>query len=162
VSLRDAAYSIAIERVARACRERDGSDMNPYVLLGSRIGTPEAASLAERLAAWHDSMVAHERRLRIARTDDLCDDECPHVEARALWTEAVATFGDRAAELRFLRSRAITPAAAEANNLAPVAARADGADAERRSSLKHRVVIANSGRSSTARAEASQSRTVEI
>ena len=88
----------------------DGSDMNPYVLLGSRVRTPGAASLVERLAAWHDSMVTHERRLRLARTDDLCDDECPHVEARALWTEAVATLGDRAAELRFLRSRAMTAA----------------------------------------------------
>jgi hypothetical protein len=80
--------------------------MNPYVLLGSAAGTPEAASLAERLAAWHDSMVAHERRLRLARTDNLCDDECPHVEARSLWTEAVATLGDRATERGFLRSRA--------------------------------------------------------
>jgi hypothetical protein len=77
--------------------------MNPYVQLGSGVGTPEAASLAERLAAWHDSMVAHERQLRLARADDLCHDECPHVEARTLWTEAVATFGDRAAELPFLR-----------------------------------------------------------
>ena len=84
--------------------------MNPYVVLGSGVGTPEAASLAERLAAWHDAMVAHERRLRLARTDDLCDDECPHIEARTLWTEAVATLGDRAAQLQFLRSRAMKSA----------------------------------------------------
>ena len=83
--------------------------MNPYVLLGSRAGTPEAASLAERLAAWHDSMVAHERRLRLARTNDLCDDECPHVEARTLWREAAAMLGDHATELQFLRSRALAP-----------------------------------------------------
>jgi hypothetical protein len=140
----------------------DGSDMNPYVLLGSCSGTPESASLAERLAAWHDLMVAHERRLRTARTHDLCDDECPHVEARTLWTEAMATFGDRASELRFLRSRAMTPAAPEANSLAPVGVQADGADAERRSNFTRRVVIASSPRSSTSRAEASQSRTVEI
>ena len=82
--------------------------MNPYVSLGSRVGTSEAASLSERLAAWHDAMVAHERRIRIARTADLCKDECPHVEARSLWADAVATFGERARELRFLRSRAMT------------------------------------------------------
>ena len=78
--------------------------MNPYAQLGSRIGTLEAAALAERLTAWHDAMVAHERRLRAERRDDLCDDECPHVEARRLWTEAVATLGDRANELHFLRA----------------------------------------------------------
>jgi hypothetical protein len=81
--------------------------MNPYVLLASRIGTPEATALAGRLAVWHDSMVTHERRLRSARSDDACHDQCPHVEARALWTEAAATLGDRATELRFLRSRAL-------------------------------------------------------
>jgi hypothetical protein len=78
--------------------------MNPYVILGSRIGTSEAASLSDRLAAWHDSMVAHERRLRAGRTNDACDDECPHVEAGVLWAEAVATFGAEADELAFLRS----------------------------------------------------------
>lgn len=137
--------------------------MNPYALLGSRIGTSDAASLSERLAAWHDAMVTHERRLRIARTDDLCSEECPHVEARTLWTQAVEMFGDRASELRFLQSRAMTPAAPEAaNHPAPVAAQARGADAERRSSLRHRVVIAHSTRSSTSLTEASQSGIVEI
>jgi hypothetical protein len=81
--------------------------MNPYVTLGSGIGTSEAASLSARLAAWHDAMVVHERRLRTGRTADTCDDECPHVEARTLWAEALATFGTRASELTFLRSRAI-------------------------------------------------------
>jgi hypothetical protein len=84
--------------------------MNPYVQLGSRIGTPQAVSLAERLAAWHDAMVAHERRLRTARVHDVCDDACPHVEARSLWAEAVATLGDQAVELPFLRSRATAAA----------------------------------------------------
>jgi hypothetical protein len=78
--------------------------MNPYTLLGSRVGTSEASSLSDRLAAWHDSMVAHERRLRARRADDACDDECPHVEARTLWREAVATFGPLATDLAFLRS----------------------------------------------------------
>jgi hypothetical protein len=80
--------------------------MNPYVMLGSGFGTNEATALSARLSAWHDAMVAHERRLRTGRTGDTCDDECPHAEARALWSEALATFGSRAHELTFLRSRA--------------------------------------------------------
>jgi hypothetical protein len=80
--------------------------MNPYTMLGSGIGTPEAAALAGRLSAWHDTMVAHERRLRAGTTSDRCDDECPHAEAGPLWSEAAATFGLRANELAFLRSRA--------------------------------------------------------
>jgi hypothetical protein len=81
--------------------------MNPYVMLGSGIGTSEATSLSVRLTAWHDAMVAHERRLRTGGTADVCDEECPHVEARTLWAEVSATFGRRAHELTFLRSRAI-------------------------------------------------------
>ena len=80
--------------------------MNPYLLLGSGIGTSKAASLGERLTAWHDAMVAHDRRVRAGHAADLCDDECPHAEASVLWSEAVATFGPRAHELRFLRARA--------------------------------------------------------
>src|SRR3712207_7767638 len=75
-------------------------------MLGSAFATNEATALSARLSAWHDAMVAHERRFRAGRTDDRCDDECPHAEARALWSEAVATFGARAQELTFLRSRA--------------------------------------------------------
>ena len=84
--------------------------MNPYGMLSSGIGTAEAASLSARLKAWHDAMVAHERRLRSGPTRDLCHDECPHVEARALWAEAVETFGARASDLAFLRSRAAADA----------------------------------------------------
>ena len=80
--------------------------MSPYAFLGSSVGTAEAASLCVRLTAWHDAMVAHERRLRTGRTSDPCDDECPHAEARTLWTEALAALGPRASELTFLRSRA--------------------------------------------------------
>jgi hypothetical protein len=80
--------------------------MSPYAILGSSVGTVEAASLCVRLAEWHDAMVAHERRLRTGRASDACDDECPHIEARALWTEALETLGRRAGELTFLRSRA--------------------------------------------------------
>lgn len=81
--------------------------MNPYVRLGSAIGTDEAASLGARLTAWHDAMVAHERRLRGRQEDDDCWDGCPHAEARDLWPEVVATFGDHAHGLMFLRSRAL-------------------------------------------------------
>jgi hypothetical protein len=81
--------------------------MNPYAIVGSGIGTTDAASLRARLMAWHDAMVAHERRLRSGQITDACDDECPHVEARALWTEVSAVLGRRANDLRFLRSRAL-------------------------------------------------------
>ncbi|MCC7009800.1 MAG: hypothetical protein IT184_13420 [Acidobacteria bacterium] len=79
--------------------------MNLYARLGSQFNTTEAASLSTRLAEWHDAMVAHERRLRTLGAD-LCDDECPHAEARALWSEALSAFGAHALELVFLRSRA--------------------------------------------------------
>jgi hypothetical protein len=81
--------------------------MNPYVTVGSGIGTPEAASLGARLMAWHDEMVAHERKLRSGRSNDGCEDDCPHVEAQLLWAEAMAMLGPRAGELTFLRSRAL-------------------------------------------------------
>ena len=77
-----------------------------YAMLSSGIATTESTSLTTRLAAWHDAMVAHERRLRSGRTTDACDDECPHVEAQTLWAEALDTFGPRSSELAFLRSRA--------------------------------------------------------
>jgi hypothetical protein len=80
--------------------------MSPYAILGSSVGTAEAASLCRRLTAWHDAIVAHERRLRSGRASDASDDECPHVEARTLWADAVATLGPRAGEPTFLRSRA--------------------------------------------------------
>jgi hypothetical protein len=81
--------------------------MNPYVMLGAGLSTGEAAELATRLTAWHDAMVAHERKLRMDATGEVCGDECAHAEARQLWTEAVETFGARADELKFLRSRAM-------------------------------------------------------
>lgn len=83
-----------------------GCEMTPYTILSSGVGTQEAADLSARLSAWHDAMVAHERKLRSGATKDACDDECPHAEARALWPEAVATFGARAHDLVFLSSRA--------------------------------------------------------
>jgi hypothetical protein len=80
--------------------------MNLYVLLGSTIGTAAALSLSARLSAWHDAMVAHERRLRAGTVSDTCHEECPHAEAGVLWAESVLAFGARARELTFLRSRA--------------------------------------------------------
>ena len=80
--------------------------MNLYSILGSRLGTHEATRLSARLSAWHDAMVAHERLLKAGATGHACDDDCAHAEARVLWSEAVATFGAPAQELRFLRSRA--------------------------------------------------------
>jgi hypothetical protein len=80
--------------------------MNPYAILASGTDTSTSPALAARLTAWHDAMVTHERRLRDARAGDVCDDECPHVEARLLWAEALSAFGERAHELPFLRSRA--------------------------------------------------------
>jgi hypothetical protein len=108
--------------------------MSPYAMLGRSVGTAEAASLCLRLTAWHDAMVAHERRLRAGRIADVCDDECPHVEARTLWTAALLTLGPRACELTFLRSRAVGgPATAQQLlNATPVASGA-GTSASRTS-----------------------------
>ena len=108
--------------------------MNPYVTLGSGIGTTEAASLSVRLTAWHDAMVAHERRLRSGRAGDICDEECPHVEARALWTEALATFGERASELTFLHSRATVAASPFEEPIEPTTGVSEPVDAAHGSS----------------------------
>lgn len=81
--------------------------MKPYAIAVLGTDTADAASLRARLLAWHDAMVAHERRLQMNPTADLCDDECPHVDATALWNEASAMLGPRASELTFLRSRAM-------------------------------------------------------
>jgi hypothetical protein len=86
--------------------------MNLYTMVGSGNGTPEAEALSGRLETWHDAMVAHERKIRAGRADAVCDEECPHAEARTLWIEALNVFGDRAQELTFLASRAKAAAAA--------------------------------------------------
>lgn len=93
--------------------------MNPYGIVGSGTGTLESASLRARLMAWHDAMVAHERRLRSGHATDVCDDECPHVEARTLWAETVAMLGRRADELEFLRSRAVGASASSDRHVGP-------------------------------------------
>ena len=101
--------------------------MNLYTFLSSGSGAHDATALTARLSAWHDAMVAHERRLRAGTTSDACDDECPHAEAPALWLEAVAAFGARSQELTFLRSRA-QAARRPVSSAGPTRARAEAAD----------------------------------
>ena len=145
-----------------ACvREKGGSDMNPYAIVGVGVGTAEAASLRARLMAWHDAMVAHERRMRLGHAPDVCDDDCAHVEARMLWAEASAMLGRRARELTFLRSRALN-VPASSNQLAQsaktVSQQADSARPSRAAQAASarrlsRSSIDSSGRSQIATAE---------
>jgi hypothetical protein len=130
--------------------------MNPYAVLGSGVRTAEAASLRARLSAWHDEMVAHERRLRTGRTSDRCDEECPHAEARTLWAEALASFGTRVNELAFLRSRAIA-ASGHAELIAPSATRSEAADTVEPASRA--VLSATAGRPKSRIGSSLQSRT---
>ena len=113
--------------------------MSPYAILGSSVGTAEAAALCVRLTAWHDAMVAHERRLRTGRTTDACDDECPHDEARTLWAEALVTLGSRAGELTFLRSRANDLSPSSQEGVAPATVASMAADGASRMSRKRSV-----------------------
>ena len=107
--------------------------MNPYTILSSGPATREAAALSARLTAWHDAMVAHERRLRAGATSDACDEECPHAEARTLWGEAIEVFGARARELTFLRSRAIASSESSEELIAPADVLSEAADSSHRS-----------------------------
>ena len=113
--------------------------MSPYAILGSSVGTAEAAALCVRLTAWHDAMVAHERRLRTGRTADACDDECPHDEAQTLWTEALTTLGPRASELTFLRSRANGVSSSRPEVVSPATVVSMAADGESRMSRTRSV-----------------------
>jgi hypothetical protein len=74
---------------------------NPYALVGASLGVAGTEPLLRRIAEWHDAMVAHERASRY----EPCDQDCPHAQARRLWTEASAMFGRDAHHLSFLRSR---------------------------------------------------------
>ena len=136
--------------------------MNSYVMLGSGIGTSEAASLSARLAAWHDAMVAHERRLRTGRTADTCDEECPHVEARTLWAEALATFGARASELTFLRSRAVGASRQSEDRIAPTDTVSEAADVVHRPGRTLCSAPARRSRSVIGSSEQSRSSTAEF
>jgi hypothetical protein len=77
--------------------------MTLYRSLANAVGTREALELTPRLASWHDAMVVHQRRFGSAR-GPLCDGGCPHADAEMLWSEALAAYGERAHELRFLRT----------------------------------------------------------
>lgn len=76
--------------------------MNVYKSIGHAVGTPEALALSARLSAWHDAMVAHQRRADTARVTR-CDDNCPHAEAKSLWLEALDLFGSHAEQMTFLQ-----------------------------------------------------------
>ena len=118
-----------------------GVEMNPYAMLAAGSGASTSSELAARLAAWHDAMVGHERRLRTGRTGDVCDDECPHVEARTLWAEALAAFGERVHELSFLRSRATNNAQPIAKTVGPRSRESERANLERTSGAERRRAI---------------------
>ena len=107
--------------------------MSLYTMLGAGTGTPEATVLGVRLAAWHDAMVAHERKIRAGRTEERCDEECPHADARTLWSEAREVFGDRAQELTFLRARATAASEPFEELISPAEVLAKAADRSRRS-----------------------------
>ena len=92
--------------------------MTLYTMVGAGISSSEASALRTRLVAWHDAMVAHERKIRAGRAERVCDEECPHAEARHLWSEAVETFGEAARGLTFLRTRA-TEAAKTSRRVVP-------------------------------------------
>jgi hypothetical protein len=70
-------------------------------------------------------------------------------------------FGDRASELRFLQSRAMTAGVAETNGVSHVTARADGTNAGSRSNVRSGLPVANSRRPLPLQ-DASPSRTLEI
>ena len=76
--------------------------LDVYRVVAGRVGSTDAEELAQALSRWHQSMVVHERLA--ANCDE--DEECPHSEARELWTAARRVFGEDADSLVFLRSTA--------------------------------------------------------
>ena len=106
--------------------------MNLYTMVGSGLGTTEPTALSARLATWHDAMVAHERKIRAGR-DEVCDEKCPHAQARALWVEALEIVGDRAKELAVLRSSATVASQPSEELVAPAVVASRAADRGRRS-----------------------------
>jgi hypothetical protein len=134
--------------------------MNPYSLVGSGNGTPEAAALSARLAAWHDAMVAHERKIRAGR-EEVCDEECAHAEARMLWVEALEVFGDRAQELTFLRSRAAIEFQRSEELIAPADV-IEAADRGRRSNASGHEAVARRSKFFVGSSERSRTATAEL
>jgi hypothetical protein len=88
--------------------------LHVYRLLAGRIGTADAIELAQDLAAWHDTMVLHERAQTALGAQCSSADDCPHTEARDLWSRARKTFGPDAERLTFLRTSAGFPTGATA------------------------------------------------
>jgi hypothetical protein len=84
--------------------------MNIYAALGARTNSPAALDLSDRLSAWHDAMVAHERRLNTGGSGT-CDEDCPHALAPAFWAEALEVYGEGAHQLAFLRVKSLARAA---------------------------------------------------
>jgi hypothetical protein len=135
--------------------------MNPYSMVGSGNGTPEALALSARLATWHDAMVAHERKIRAGR-EDVCDEECPHAEARTLWVEAREVFGDRARQLTFLRSRAAVESKQSEELVASADVMSEAADRGRRSNGSGHKAVARRSEFFGGSAERSRTATAEL
>ena len=136
--------------------------MNPYSMVGSGNGTREAAALSARLATWHDTMVAHDRKIRAGRAEEVCDEECPHAEARALWVEALEVFGDRAQELTFLRSRAVVASEASQEFVVSANVMSEAADRGRRSNGSGHRAAARRSKSFVGASERSRIATAEL
>ena len=136
--------------------------MNLYTMVGSGLGTAEATALSARLATWHDAMVAHERKIRAGRADAVCDEECPHAEARTLWVEALEVFGDRAQDLTFLRSRATVGSELSAELVASGNVVSNAADRSRRSSGSGQRAAARPAKLFAGSSEQSRTATAEL
>ena len=118
--------------------------------------------MSARLATWHDTMVAHERKIRTGRAEEVCDEECPHAEARALWVEALEVFGDRAQELTFLRSRAIVASEPSEEFVASADVVSEAADRGRRSNGSGHKAAARRSNSFVGSSDRSRTATAEL
>jgi hypothetical protein len=136
--------------------------MNVYTMVGSGLGTTEALALSARLAAWHDAMVAHERKIRAGRADAVCDEECAHAEARTLWIEALEVFADRAKELTFLRSRATAAAEPDEELVTSADVLSEAADRGPRSNGSSREVATRRAKLFAGSADGSRTATAEL
>jgi hypothetical protein len=106
-------------------------------------------------------MVAHERKIRAGR-EEVCDDECPHAEARALWVEALEIFGDRALELTFLRSRATAASGPAEQLVASVDVVSEAADRGRHSNDSRPKAVAGRSKLFAGSSERSRTATAEL
>lgn len=91
-----------------------GRMVTPYRTTLNALGTDEALRLADDLEHWEGPMRTH--RDTVARLGFAPDGhpgwtDCPHAEARRLWTRAVGQLGDRARSFAFLQQCAASAAA---------------------------------------------------